>query len=114
MLRTKNPGFVPPQLYLSLDKLAGEYGNQTLLCHQTGLSAAWDFEENLKSAIAAIIKHGFDPSSLRRCQPQCHGTTSPFKNRAEYQYAWEYAQNIADLTPQTGALRNLAGWGKGN
>jgi sulfite reductase (ferredoxin) len=31
MLRTKNPGgLVPPQLYLTLDKLAEEYGNQTL------------------------------------------------------------------------------------
>jgi sulfite reductase (ferredoxin) len=29
---------------------------------------------------------------------------APFKNRSEYQYAWEYAQNIADLlSPQTGA-----------
>jgi len=43
---------------------------------------------------------------LWRCQPQCHGTTSPFKNRAEY--AWEYAQNIADLlTPQTGAYYEI-------
>src|SRR5579883_858293 len=31
MLRTKNPGgFVPPQLYLTLDQLADEYGNHTL------------------------------------------------------------------------------------
>jgi sulfite reductase (ferredoxin) len=33
---------------------------------------------------------------------------APFKNRAEYQYAWEYADKIADLlTPQTGAYYEI-------
>jgi sulfite reductase (ferredoxin) len=33
---------------------------------------------------------------------------APFKNRSEYQYAWEYAQNIADLlSPQTGAYYEI-------
>lgn len=47
MLRTKNPGgLVPPQLYLTLDKLADEYGNQTLrVTTRQGFQLAWDFEE---------------------------------------------------------------------
>jgi sulfite reductase (ferredoxin) len=33
---------------------------------------------------------------------------APFKNRPEYQYAWEYANNIADLLrPQTGAYYEI-------
>ena len=31
MIRTRNPGgFIPAQLYLTLDRLASEYGNETL------------------------------------------------------------------------------------
>ncbi len=31
MLRTRSPGgYIPPQLYLALDRLSEEYGNQTL------------------------------------------------------------------------------------
>jgi len=33
---------------------------------------------------------------------------APYKNRPEYQYAWEYANNVADLlTPQTGAYYEI-------
>ncbi len=47
MLRTKNPGgLVPPQLYLALDQLADEYGNNTLRATtRQGFQSAWDFKE---------------------------------------------------------------------
>jgi sulfite reductase (ferredoxin) len=111
MLRTKNPGgFVPPQLYLTLDKLAGEYGNQTLRSTtRQGFQLHGILKKNLKSAIAAIIKNM--GSTLAACGDVSRNVMAPpapFKNRAEYQYAWEYAQNIADLlTPQTGAYYEI-------
>jgi sulfite reductase (ferredoxin) len=107
MLRTKNPGgFVPPQLYLTLDKLAGDYGNQTLRATtRQGFQMHGILKKNLKSAIAAILRNM--GSTLAACgdvNRNVMAPPAPFKNRREYQYAWEYAQNIADLlTPQTGA-----------
>lgn len=111
MLRTKNPGgLVPPQLYLTLDKLAEEYGNQTLRATtRQGFQLHGILKKDLKSAIAAIIKNM--GSTLAACGDVSRNVMAPpapFKNRAEYQYAWEYAQNIADLlTPQTGAYYEI-------
>ncbi len=111
MLRTKNPGgFVPPQLYLTLDKLASEYGNQTLRATtRQGFQMHGILKKNLKSAIAAIIQNM--GSTLAACGDVSRNVMAPpapFKNRPEYQYAWEYAQNVADLlTPQTGAYYEL-------
>ena len=111
MVRTKNPGgLVPPQLYLTLDKLAGDYGNQTLrVTTRQGFQMHGILKKNLKAAIAAIIKNM--GSTLAACGDVSRNVMAPpapFKNRAEYQYAWEYAQNIADLlTPQTGAYYEI-------
>ncbi len=111
MLRTKNPGgLVPPQLYLTLDKLADEYGNQTLrVTTRQGFQLHGILKKNLKSAIAAIIQNM--GSTLAACGDVNRNVMAPpaaFKNRPEYQYAWEYAQNIADLlTPQTGAYYEI-------
>ncbi len=111
MLRTKNPGgFVPPQLYLTLDKLASDYGNQTLRATtRQGFQMHGILKKNLKSAIAAILKNM--GSTLAACGDVSRNVMAPpapFKNQPEYQYAWEYAQNIADLlTPQTGAYYEL-------
>ena len=54
MLRTRNPGgFVPPELYLTLDKLSEEYGNQTLrVTTRQGFQMHGILKKNLKSAIA--------------------------------------------------------------
>ncbi|MCX7596274.1 MAG: sulfite reductase, ferredoxin dependent, partial [Fischerella sp.] len=111
MLRTKNPGgFVPPQLYLTLDRLADEYGNHTLRATtRQGFQLHGVLKKNLKAAIAAIVKSM--GSTLGACgdlNRNVMAPPAPFKNKLEYKYAWEYAQNIADLlTPQTGAYYEI-------
>jgi sulfite reductase (ferredoxin) len=111
MLRTKNPGgFVPPQLYLTLDKLADEYGNNTLRATtRQGFQVHGILKKNLKAAFAAIIKNM--GSTLGACgdlNRNVMAPPAPFKNKPEYQYAWDYADNIANLlTPQTGAYYEI-------
>jgi len=58
MLRTRNPGgFIPPELYLTLDKLATEYGNETLrVTTRQGFQLHGILKKNLQATIAAIIK----------------------------------------------------------
>jgi len=111
MLRTKNPGgFVPPQLYLTLDQLAGEYGNQTLrTTTRQGFQLHGILKKNLKAALAAIIKNmGTTLGACGDLNRNVMAPPAPFKNRPEYQYAWEYANNIAELlTPQTGAYYEI-------
>lgn len=111
MLRTKNPGgLVPPQLYLTLDKLAEEYGNQTLRATtRQGFQLHGILKKNLKNAIAAIIENlGSTLAACGDVNRNVMAPPAPFKNRADYQYAWKYAQNIADLlTPQTGAYYEI-------
>ena len=111
MLRTKNPGgFTPPQLYLALDKLAGEYGNQTLrITTRQGVQLHGILKKNLKSALATIIKNM--GSTLGACgdlNRNVMAPPAPFANKPEYVYAWEYADNIAQLlAPQTGAYYEI-------
>ncbi len=111
MLRTKNPGgFVPPQLYLTLDELAGEYGNNTLRATtRQGFQLHGILKKNLKAALAAIIKNmGTTLGACGDLNRNVMAPPAPFKNQAEYQYAWEYANNIAELlTPQTGAYYEI-------
>lgn len=111
MLRTRNPGgFIPPQLYLTLDKLASEYGNDTLRATtRQGFQLHGILKKNLKATIAAIVKNM--GSTLGACgdlNRNVMAPPAPFKNKIEYQFAWEYADNIADLlTPQTGAYYEI-------
>jgi len=111
MLRTRSPGgFIPPQLYLTLDKLSDEYGNHTLRATtRQGFQLHGILKKNLKSTIAAIIKSM--GSTLGACgdlNRNVMAPPAPFKNKPEYQYAWEYADKIADLlTPQTGAYYEI-------
>ncbi|MFM7369448.1 MAG: NADPH-dependent assimilatory sulfite reductase hemoprotein subunit, partial [Sphaerospermopsis kisseleviana] len=111
MLRTKNPGgLVPPQLYLALDKLADEYGNHTLRATtRQGFQLHGILKKNLKAAIATIVKNlGSTLGACGDINRNVMAPPAPFKNRSEYQYAWEYAQNIADLlSPQTGAYYEI-------
>ena len=111
MLRTKNPGgFLPPELYLTLDRLSGEYGNQTLrVTTRQGFQLHGILKKNLKSAIAAIIKSmGTTLGACGDVNRNVMAPPAPFKNRPEYQYAWEYANNIAELlSPQTGAYYEI-------
>lgn len=107
MLRTRSPGgFIPPQLYLTIDKLSDEYGNQTIRATtRQGFQLHGILKKNLKAAIAAIVKNM--GSTLGACgdiNRNVMAPPAPYKNRPEYKYAWEYANNVADLlTPQSGA-----------
>ncbi len=111
MLRTKSPGgYIPPQLYLTLDQLAAEHGNGTLRATtRQGFQLHGILKKNLKTAIAAIIKSM--GSTLGACgdiNRNVMAPPAPYKNAKEYQYAWEYANNIAALlSPQTGAYYEI-------
>ncbi|MEH2383963.1 MAG: sulfite reductase, ferredoxin dependent [Nostoc sp.] len=111
MLRTKNPGgLVPPQLYLALDKLADEHGNHTLRATtRQGFQLHGILKKNLKAAIATIVNNlGSTLGACGDVNRNVMAPPAPFKNRPEYQYAWEYAQNIADLlSAQTGAYYEI-------
>ncbi|NDJ24774.1 sulfite reductase, ferredoxin dependent [Nostoc sp. B(2019)] len=111
MLRTKNPGgLVPPQLYLALDKLADEYGNHTLrTTTRQGFQMHGILKKNLKTAIATIVKNlGSTLGACGDINRNVMAPPVPYKNRPEYQYAWKYAQNIADLlSGQTGAYYEI-------
>jgi sulfite reductase (ferredoxin) len=111
MLRTRSPGgFIPPELYLTLDRLSDEYGNQTIRATtRQGLQLHGILKKNLKSTIAAIV-HSMG-STLGACgdlNRNIMAPPAPFKDRPEYAHAREYANNIADLlTPQTGAYYEI-------
>jgi sulfite reductase (ferredoxin) len=111
MLRTRNPGgFVPPQLYLTLDKLSEEYGNHTLrVTTRQGFQLHGVLKQNLKVVFSSIIKNM--GSTLGACgdlNRNVMAPPAPYKNRPEYQYALQYANNVADLlTPQTGAYYEI-------
>jgi sulfite reductase (ferredoxin) len=111
MLRTRSPGgFIPPELYLTLDRLSQEYGNHTLRATtRQGFQIHGILKKNLKTVFASIIRNM--GSTLGACgdlNRNIMAPPAPYKNRPEYQYAWEYANHIADLlTPQTGAYYEL-------
>ena len=111
MLRTRSPGgFIPPQLYIAMDKLSDEYGNQTLrITTRQGLQLHGILKKNLKETIATIVKNM--GSTLGACgdlNRNVMAPPAPYKNKPEYQLAWEYADKVADLlTPQTGAYYEI-------
>ncbi len=111
MLRTRNPGgYIPPELYLTLDRLSEEYGNHTLRATtRQGFQIHGILKKNLKSTIGAIV-HNLG-STLGACgdlNRNVMAPPAPYKNKPEYVYAWEYANKIADLlTPQTGAYYEI-------
>jgi len=111
MLRTRSPGgFIPSQLYLTLDRLADEYGNGTLrTTTRQGFQLHGILKKNLKATLAAIIKSM--GSTLGACgdlNRNVMAPPAPYRNRPEYDYAWQYADNVADLlTPQTGAYYEI-------
>jgi sulfite reductase (ferredoxin) len=111
MLRTRSPGgFIPAQLYLTLDSLSDRYGNSTLrVTTRQGFQLHGILKKNLKATLGEIIRSM--GSTLAACGDVNRNVTAPpapYKNRPEYGYAWEYANNIADLlTPQTGAYYEI-------
>ncbi|MEQ8998949.1 MAG: sulfite reductase, ferredoxin dependent [Coleofasciculus sp. B1-GNL1-01] len=111
MLRTRSPGgFIPPQLYLTLDQLSDEYGNHTMrVTTRQGFQLHGILKKNLKATIAAIVRNlGSTLGACGDLNRNVMAPPAPFKTRPEYQYAWEYANKIADLlTPQTGAYYEI-------
>lgn len=111
MIRTRSPGgFIPPELYLTLDRLSEEYGNHTLrVTTRQGFQIHGILKKNLKPTLAAVIRNM--GSTLGACgdlNRNVMAPPAPYKNRPEYQYTWEYANKIADLlTPQTGAYYEI-------
>ncbi|HEY9701617.1 MAG TPA: sulfite reductase, ferredoxin dependent, partial [Allocoleopsis sp.] len=59
MLRTRSPGgYIPPELYLTLDELADQYGNGTLRATtRQGYQIHGVLKKNLKTVMSAIIKN---------------------------------------------------------
>lgn len=111
MLRTRSPGgFIPAQLYTTLDALSETYGNQTLRATtRQGFQIHGVLKQNLKTVIAAIIRN--IGSTLGACgdlNRNVMAPPAPYTNRPAYTYAQEYANRIADLlTPQTGAYYEI-------
>jgi sulfite reductase (ferredoxin) len=111
MIRTRSPGgYIPPELYLTLDRLSDQYGNHTLRATtRQGFQLHGILKKNLKSTIAAIVRNM--GSTLGACgdlNRNVMAPPAPFQDRPEYDYARRYANNIADLlTPQTGAYYEI-------
>lgn len=107
MLRTRSPGgFIPPQLYLTLDRLSSEYGNQTIRATtRQGFQLHGILKQDLKFAISEIVRSM--GSTLGACgdiNRNVMAPPAPYRNRPEYDYARDYANRVADLlAPQTGA-----------
>ena len=111
MLRTRNPGgFIPHQLYLTLDKLSEEYGNHTLrVTTRQGFQIHGILKKNLKTTIASIVRSlGSTLGACGDLNRNVMAPPAPFKDRVEYQYAWEYADKVGDLLrPQTNAYYEI-------
>ncbi|HEY9627006.1 MAG TPA: sulfite reductase, ferredoxin dependent [Coleofasciculaceae cyanobacterium] len=111
MLRTRSPGgYIPAQLYLTLDKLADEYGNHTLrITTRQGFQLHGVPKQNLKTVISSIVRNM--GSTLAACGDVSRNVmapAAPYKNRPEYVLAREYADRLADLlTPQTEAYYEI-------
>jgi len=111
MLRTRSPGgFIPAQLYLTLDELSETYGNQTLrVTTRQGFQIHGVLKQNLKTVMATII-HNLG-STLGACgdlNRNVMAPPAPYTHRPAYTYAQDYANRLADLlTPQTGAYYEI-------
>ena len=111
MLRTRSPGgFIPPELFLALDRLSEEYGNHTLrVTTRQGFQIHGILKKNMKTVIKTILNSmGSTLSACGDVNRNIMSSPAPFKNKPEYQYAFEYANNIADLlNPQSGAYYEI-------
>ncbi|WP_019502939.1 sulfite reductase, ferredoxin dependent [Pseudanabaena sp. PCC 6802] len=111
MLRTRSPGgYIPWQLYLTLDKLCDRYGNRTLRATtRQGFQIHGILKQNLKTVIADIVNNmGSTVGACGDINRNVMAPPAPFKNKPEYAIAREYAVKIADLlAPQAGAYYDV-------
>lgn len=111
MLRTRSPGgYIPPELFLALDRLSEEYGNHTLrITTRQGFQIHGILKRNMKTVIQTILNNmGSTLSACGDVNRNAMSPPAPFKNKPEYQHAFEYANHIADLlNPQSGAYYEI-------
>jgi len=111
MLRTRNPGgFIPPELYLTLDDLSDRYGYHNLRATtRQGIQLHGILKQNLRETIASIIRSlGSTLGACGDLNRNVMAPPAPFKNQPEYALARQYADNIADLLrPQTDAYYEI-------
>jgi len=111
MLRTRNPGgYIPPELYLTLDRLSDEYGNHTMRATtRQGFQLHGILKKDLKATIAAIVRSlGSTLGACGDLNRNVMAPPAPFKHKPEYVLARQYADNIADLLrPQTEAYYEI-------
>ena len=111
MLRTRSPGgFIPPELYLALDRISDDYGNHTIRATtRQGFQLHGILKKNLKASLAAIVRNlGNTLGACGDVNRNVMAPPAPFRNSPAYQYAYEYSHKIADLlTPQTGAYYEI-------
>jgi sulfite reductase (ferredoxin) len=111
MLRTRNPGgFIPPELYLTLDELSDRYGYGNLRATtRQGIQLHGILKQNLQATIAAIINNlGSTLGACGDLNRNVMAPPAPFKAKPEYVIAREYADRIADLLrPQTEAYYEI-------
>jgi sulfite reductase (ferredoxin) len=111
MLRTRNPGgFIPPELYLTLDRLCDQYGNHTMRATtRQGFQLHGILKQDLKATIAAIVRSlGSTLGACGDLNRNVMAPPAPFKDKPEYALARQYADNIADLLrPQTEAYYEI-------
>ncbi|KAL4421460.1 hypothetical protein ABPG75_010751 [Micractinium tetrahymenae] len=111
MMRTRQPaGAVTNQLYLVMDELADLYGNGSLrLTTRQTFQLHGVLKQNLKTVFSTVIKNM--GSTLGACGDVNRNIMAPpliFKDRPEYRYADQYANDIADLlAPQSGAYYDV-------
>ncbi|MDA0674632.1 MAG: sulfite reductase, ferredoxin dependent [Cyanobacteria bacterium] len=111
MLRTRNPGgFIPPELYLTLDELSDRYGYGNLRATtRQGIQLNGILKQDLKATIAAIVKSlGSTLGACGDLNRNVMAPPAPFKHKPEYVIARDYADRIADLLrPQTEAYYEI-------
>ncbi|MEM0981669.1 MAG: sulfite reductase, ferredoxin dependent [Cyanobacteria bacterium P01_H01_bin.58] len=111
MLRTRNPGgFIPPELYLTLNDLSDRYGYGNLRATtRQGIQLHGILKKDLKATVAAIIQSlGSTLGACGDLNRNVMAPPAPFKDKPEYVLARQYADNIADLLrPQTEAYYEI-------
>eukprot|EP00891_Asterochloris_glomerata_P004858 jgi/Astpho2/4858/fgenesh1_pm.00069_%23_5_t len=111
MMRTRQPGgTVDNQLYLVMDTLADQYGNGTLrLTTRQAYQLHGVLKQDLKTVFSSVIKNM--GSTLAACGDVNRNVMAPpvpYKNRPEYMFAQQYAEDIAQLlAPQSGAYYDV-------
>lgn len=111
MIRTRNPGgYIPPELFLALDRISREYGNNTMrVTTRQGFQLHGILKKNLKATISEIVRNlGSTLGACGDLNRNVMAPPAPFRNRPDYDLAWTYADRIADLlAPQTGAYYEI-------